>query len=105
MQKIYLKKHQNINKFNINDENITITNSNISAPSSLYNQINEDQLFKLKMNLYKYRMKKAKIKKLKLLYYTASKKNEFNNIVKNKIFKQSIYFMNACDAAQEFLND
>lgn len=100
-----VEKHQNINKFDIHNENITITNSKISAPSSLFNQINDDLLFKLKLNLYKYNMKKLKSRKLLMLNEARGKQNEFKNIVKNKLFKQTIYYMNPCDAVQDFLND
>ena len=58
-----IEKHKTINEFDIHDNNITLTNKNISAPSSLYNQINEDIIFKLKMNAYKYNIKRQKLKK------------------------------------------
>ena len=99
------EKHKNINEFSINDENITITNKNISAPSSLFNQISEDIAFKLKMNLYKYKMKQLKIKKNLMLIEAGFQKNDFNNIVKNKFFKQSIFYMNTCDVVSDFLNN
>ena len=105
IEKKIFENHNNLNKFNVQNENITITNPNISAPSSLYNQINEDIQFKIKMNLYKYKMKKLKIQKAIILNDAINKKHEFNNIVKNKIFKQSIYYMNPCDVVQDFLND
>ena len=105
IEKKIFENHNNLNKFNIQNENITITNPEISTPSSLFNQINEDKQFKIKMNLYKYKMKKLKIQKAIILNDAINKKHEFNNIVKNKIFKQSIYFMNPCDVVQDFLND
>ena len=100
-----IKKHNDINIFKINDEKIDITDNKKSAPSSLYNQINQDVNFKLKMNLYKYKMKKIKMKKLKILNDAKIKKCEFENKVKNKIFKQSAYYMNSTDVVQDFLEN
>ena len=97
------KKHGNINKFHINDERITLTDKVNSVPSSLYNQINDDLIFKLKMNLYKYQMKQRKIIKLCKLNSAKIKKSEIYNTIKNNIFKQSIYFVNSSDAVQDFL--
>ena len=99
------KKHGNINKFHINDERITLTDKVNSVPSSLYNQINDDLIFKLKMNLYKYQMKKRKIIKLCKLNSAKIKKSEIYNTIKNNIFKQSIYFVNSSDAVQDFLEN
>ena len=100
-----IKKHNDINVFKINDEKIDITDNKKSAPSSLYNQINQDVNFKLKMNLYKYKMKKIKMKKLKILNEAKIKKGEFENKVKNKIFRQSAYYMNSTDVVQDFLEN
>ena len=99
------EKHKKLNEFNINDENITLTNKNISAPSSLFNQISEDMEFKLKMNLYKYKMKQLKIKKNFMLIEAGYQKNDYNNYVKNKIFKQSVFYMNTCDVINDFLDN
>ena len=99
------KKHGNINKFHINDERITLTDKVNSVPSSLYNQINDDLIFKLKMNLYKYQMKKRKIIKLCKLNSAKIKKSEIYNTIKNNIFKQSIYYVNSSDAVQDFLEN
>ena len=99
------KKHGNINKFHINDERITLTDKVNSVPSSLYNQINDDLIFKLKMNLYKYQMKQRKIIKLCKLNSAKIKKSEIYNTIKNNIFKQSIYFVNSSDAVQDFLEN
>ena len=99
------KKHGNINKFHINDERITLTDKVNSVPSSLYNQINDDLIFKLKMNLYKYKMKQRKIIKLCKLNSAKIKKSEIYNTIKNNIFKQSIYFVNSSDAVQDFLEN
>ena len=103
-QKI-IEKHKKINEFDFHDNNITLTNKNISAPSSLYNQINEDILFKLKINAYKYNIKRQKFKKNFLLNEAAFQKNDFNNIIKNKLFKQSVFYMNPCDVVQDFLDN
>ena len=100
-----IKKHNDINVFKINDDKIDITDNKKSAPSSLYNQINQDVNFKLKMNLYKYKMKKIKMKKLKILNEAKIKKGEFENKVKNKIFRQSAYYMNSTDVVQDFLEN
>ena len=100
-----IKKHNDINVFNINDEKIDITDNKKSAPSSLYNQINQDVNFKLEMNLYKYNIKKMKMKKVKILNDAKIKKYEFENKVKNKIFKQSAYYMNSTDVVQDFLEN
>ena len=99
------KKHGNINIFHINDERITLTDKVNSVPSSLYNQINDDLIFKLKMNLYKYQMKQRKIIKLCKLNCAKIKKSEIYNTIKNNIFKQSIYFVNSSDAVQDFLEN
>ena len=99
------KKHGNINKFHINDERITLTDKVNSVPSSLYNQINDDLIFKLKMNLYKYQMKQRKIIKLCKLNSAKIKKCEIYNTIKNNIFKQSIYYVNSSDAVQDFLEN
>ena len=99
------KKHGNINKFHINDERITLTDKVNSVPSSLYNQINDDLIFKLKMNLYKYQMKQRKIIKLCKLNSAKIKKSEIYNTIKNNIFKQSIYYVNSSDAVQDFLEN
>ena len=99
------EKHKNINKINLYDKRINLTDQVNSAPSSLYNQINGDNLFRLKINLYKYRMKQIKIGKLCKLNHAMIKKREFNNNIKNKIFKQSVYYMNSCDVVQDFLNN
>ena len=99
------KKHGNINKFHINDERITLTDKVNSVPSSLYNQINDDLIFKLKMNLYKYQMKQRKIIKLCKLNSAKNKKSEIYNTIKNNIFKQPIYFVNSSDAVQDFLEN
>ena len=96
------KKHGNINKFHINDERITLTDKVNSVPSSLYNQINDDLIFKLKMNLYKYQMKQKKIIKLCKLNSAKIKKSEIYNTIKNNIFKQPIYFVNSSDPVQDF---
>ena len=74
-------------------------------PSSLYNQINGDVLFKVKMNLYKFRMKQLKIKKLCKINEAKMKMSEFNNVVKNKIFRNPVYYMNPCDVVQDFLEN
>ena len=105
MPKTILEKHKKLNLFNINDKNITITNSDISAPSSLFQQISNDPLFKLKMNLYKYKMKQLAIKKNIIINEAKYKKNEFDNIVKNKIFKQSVFYMSPCDVVSDFLDN
>ena len=99
------KKHGNINKFHINDERITLTDKVNSVPSSLYNQINDDLIFKLKMNLYKYQMKQRKIIKLCKLNSAKIKKSEIYNTIKNNIFKQSIYYVNSSDVVQDFLEN
>ena len=99
------EKHKKINLFSINDENITITNNEISAPSSLYQQIKNDPLFKLKMNLYKYKNKQLSIKRAVMINEAKYSENEFNNIVRNKIFKQSVFYMSPCDVVQDFLDN
>ena len=98
-------KHRNINVFNIDDKKINLTNVKTSVPSSLYNQINGDVLFKVKMNLYKFRMKQLKIKKLCKINEAKMKMSEFNNVVKNKIFRNPVYYMNPCDVVQDFLEN
>ena len=100
-----LEKHGNINVFNLNDKRINLTDKINSVPSSLYNQINGDIKFKLKMNLYKYKMKQLKIKKLCKLNDAMIKKRRFNDTLKNNIFKQSVYYMNSCDVVQDFLDN
>ena len=100
-----IEQHKNLNEFDRNDKKITLFNKNISAPSSLYNQISKDELFKLKLNLYKYKIREFKIKKRKMINDSKYYKNDFNNIVKNKVFKQSVFYMNPIDVVQDFLND
>ena len=103
--KTIYEKHKKINLFDINDDNITIAKREISAPSSLYQQISKDPLFKLKMNLYKYKMKQLSIKRSLIINEAKYNKNDFNNIVKNKIFKQSVFYMSPCDVVQDFLDN
>ena len=100
-----VEKHGNINVFNLNDKRINLTDKINSVPSSLYNQINGDIKFKLKMNLYKYKMKQLKIKKLCKLNDAMIKKRRFNDTLKNSIFKQPVYYMNSCDVVQDFLDN
>ena len=100
-----VKRHNEINKFNINDKRINLINNNTSVPSSLYNQINGDVTFKLKMNLYKYKMKQMKIRKLCKLNDAKIKKNEFEKKVKNTIFKKAAFYMSSCDVVQDFLDN
>ena len=101
-----IEKHKNINVFNFNDKKISnLFDTTKSIPSSLYNQINGDIMFKLKMNLYKYKMRQLKVKKLCKLNEAMIKKSEFENTIKNKIFKQSIYYMSPCDVVQDFLEN
>ena len=100
-----IEKHEKINQFNINDENINLTNKEISAPSSLYNQINEDIALKIQMIGHKYYMQRLKIKKTFILNNANYQKKEFNNIVKNKLFKQSVFYMNPGDVVQDFLDN
>ena len=95
-------KHKFINTLDINDDNINITNSNASCPSSLYNQIKNDIMFIFKMNLYKYYIKKMRIKKMILIHEEYFIKNDFKNKIKNKIFNQSIFFMNSNDIIFDF---
>ena len=99
------QRHGNLNVFNINDKRVNLNDKINSVPSSYYNQINEDILFKLKMNLYKYKMKKSKIEKLCKLNNAAIKKREFNDIIKNKLFRQPVFYMNSCDIVQDFLDN
>ena len=99
------EKQEKINQFNINDENINLTNKEISAPSSLYNQMNEDISLKLQMIGYKYYMQKLKNKKINILNKTSYQKKEYNNIVKNNLFKQSVFYMNPGDVVQDFLDN
>ena len=33
------------------------------------------------------------------------KMSEFNNVVKNKIFRNPVYYMNPCDVVQDFLDN
>lgn len=54
------------------------------------------------MNLYKYKMRKINIKKRILMNDAIYSKNDFNNKVKNKIFKQSVFYMNPIDVTQDF---
>ena len=100
-----VKRHNGINKFNINDKRINLINNNTSVPSSLYNQINGDVTFKLKMNLYKYKMKQMKIRKLCRLNDAKIKKSEFEKKIKNTIFKKSAFYMSSCDVVQDFLDN
>lgn len=100
-----IEKHKGLNEFDINDSNITILNKYQSAPSSSYNQIKKDLLFKLKMNLYKYKMKNINMKKRSLMNDAIYSKSDFNNRVKNKIFKQSVFYMNPIDVTQDFLDN
>ena len=95
--------HEHFNKFDINDNNLTITKSIVSCPSSLYNQIKNDKIFKLKLNLYRYNTKKLKAKKMILIHEQYFLKNDFKNIINNKIFNQSIFFMNSIDIVSDFL--
>ena len=100
-----VKRHSSINKFNINDKRINLINNDTSVPSSLYNQINGDVTFKLKMNLYKYKMKQMKIRKLCKLNDAKIKKSEFEKKVKNTIFKKAAFYMSSCDVVQDFLDN
>ena len=100
-----VKRHNGINKFNINDKRINLIDNNTSVPSSLYNQINGDVTFKLKMNLYKYKMKQMKIRKLCKLNDAKIKKSEFEKKIKNTIFKKSAFYMSSCDVVQDFLDN
>lgn len=100
-----IEKHEKINQFNINDENINLTNKEISAPSSLYNQINKDISLKLEMIGHKYYMQRLRIKKAFILNNATYQKKKFNNIVKNKLFKQSVFYMNPGDVVQDFLDN
>ena len=100
-----IEKHHKLNEFNLNDENINISNSKISAPSSSYNQISEDILFKLKMNIYKYRMKQLNINKYIMINESTFQKNEVKNMIKDKLFKQSIFHMNPVDVVQDLLDN
>ena len=100
-----VEKHGNINVFNLTDKRINLTDKVNSVPSSLYNQINGDIKFKLKMNLYKYKMKQLKMRKLCKLNDAMIKKRKFYNNLKNNIFRQSVYFMNSCDIVQDFLDN
>ena len=105
VEKTIFDNHKKINLFSMNDNKITITNRDISAPSSLYQQISNDPLFKLKMNLYKYKMKQLNIKKAIMINEAKYSKNDFNNKVKTKIFKQSNFYMSPCDVVQDFLDN
>ena len=100
-----VKRHSSINKFNINDKRINLINNDTSVPSSLYNQINGDVTFKLKMNLYKYKMKQMKIRKLCKLNDAKIKKSEFEKKVKNTIFKKAAFYMSSCDVVKDFLDN
>ena len=100
-----IEKHRNINIFSIDDKRINLTDAKTSVPSSLYNQINGDVLFNIKMNLYKYKMKLLKIKKLCQINEAKMKISDFNDTIKNKIFRQSVYYMNPYDVAQDFLDN
>ena len=97
--------NKNISKYNTNisNNNLTITKSIVSCPSSLYNQIKNDKIFKLKLNLYRYNTKKLKAKKMILIHEQYFLKNDFKNIINNKIFNQSIFFMNSIDIVSDFL--
>ena len=57
------------------------------------------------MNLYKHQMRKINIKKKLLMNDAIFSKNDFNNKVKNKIFKQSVFYMNPIDVIQDFLDN
>ena len=57
------------------------------------------------MNLYKYKMKLLKIKKLCQINEAKMKISDFNDTIKNKIFRQSVYYMNPYDVAQDFLDN
>lgn len=96
-------KHYKLNQFEENDNKISIYKKN-SCSSSLYNQINDDIIFKLKLNIYKYNMRKLKVKKSILILEESFQKNEFKNKVKNKIFKQSVFYSNCIDVVEDFLN-
>ena len=100
-----IEKHKKLNEFNIKDSDLTIINRKISAPSSLYQQISKDISFKLKMNLYKYKMRQLKIKRIIRINDSKHHKYNFNNIIKNKIFKQSVFYMSPYDVAQDFLDN
>ena len=100
-----VKRHNDINKFNINDKKINLINNDTSVPSSLYNQINGDVTFKLKMNLYKYKMKQNKIRKLCKLNDAKIKKSEFEKNIKNSIFKKTAFYISSCDVVQDFLDN
>ena len=100
-----VKRHNDINKFNINDKKINLINNDTSVPSSLYNQINGDVTFKLKMNLYKYKMKQNKIRKLCKLNDAKIKKSEFEKNIKNTIFKKTAFYISSCDVVQDFLDN
>jgi len=57
------------------------------------------------MSLYKYKMRKINIKTRILMNDAIFSKNDFNNKVKNKIFKQSVFYMNPIDVTQDFLDN
>jgi len=105
VSKEIIERHKGLNVFDINDNNITILNKHQSAPSSSYNQIKKDLLFQLKMSLCKYKMRKINIKTRILMNDAIFSKNDFNNKVKNKIFKQSAFYMNPIDVTQDFLDN
>ena len=98
-------KNKNLNEFNINDNNITLTKNNISASSSLYNQLNNDILLKLKINLFKYNNRKLNIEKINIINNVYYQKYEFRNQIKKNLFKQNIFYMNSYDIIEDFLNN
>ena len=100
-----IEKHQNLNQFNIKDEIINIGDSKTSAPSSIYNQINEDKIFKIKMNIYNYKMRNLNVRKNLMIHEAHFKKNEVKNMISDKIFKHSIFYMNPVDIVQDFLDN
>ena len=57
------------------------------------------------MNLYKYKMRQLKIKRIIRINDSKHHKYNFNNIIKNKIFKQSVFYMSPYDVAQDFLDN
>ena len=97
-------KHNEINQFKDTDKQISIFKNNNSCHSSLYNQINNDIIFKLKLNLYRYNMKKLKVKKIISILEEDFQKNDYKNKVKNKIFKQSVFYYNCIDVIEDFLS-
>ena len=102
---IIRERHDKINVFNINDEKIEITKNKISAPSSLCSRIDNDDLFKLKMRLFKYRMRFSNINKTYMVNKAMIYKNDFKNKIKNKLFKQSIFYVQPSDVVKDFLEN